>query len=317
MTFETTADLFEYMQQLCSERNPTSTTRTTMLALLDQAHKEVISGGGLLNSSQSGDPRTAAAQWDWLPRTEEIIYLAPLEKYSVTVTGGSAAATLSAAPGSSRVDWLIMFDSSIYRITANTGTSITLDSPCASNTGSYAAQVYKLTHDLATTDVVRLLDDPFRVSPSPQQIGVVTDDKITDTWMYRTPSNSLIQQVAFRVNAEGDATIKLSSVSDRPQRLKLTMLVLPEELDLVGSDPILPRQHRKMLAHLASYYHLVKRDDNKAVACLNNARTLFGLMNKEQMAKLTQQGKYEFARARLPKSLTRSGTSRNWLRGRR
>lgn len=315
MAFETTSELFEYMQQLTGDRNPGTTTRATMLDLLDQAHKEVVSGGGLLNATRE-DQKTSPAQWSWLPRTTEIIALKPYEEYTITVTNDSTSATLSSAPSATRLDWFVIFDSSIYRIAANSGTSVTLDSACASTTGTYSAKVYKLDYELTTTDVVRLLDDPFRMSPSPKQIGVVSDDKISDVWLYNTPKHGLIEQIAFNVDTDNTATLRVSSISDRAQRVRLQFLVLPEELDLVGADPILPKQHRKMLAHLAGYYHLLKRDINRAGQLLATAKTLFGLMKAEDEGKYAQQGKWEMGKARLLKSVLRSGGRPGWMRGR-
>jgi hypothetical protein len=277
------------------------------MGLLDSAHKEIVGGGGILNLTRDGDLRTDPAQWDWLPRTDEIVYINPYETYTISVTLGSTAATLDSAPGSSRTDWFMVFDSSIYRIAANTGTSVTLDSNCASTTGDYSVKVYKQIYDLTTTDVIRNLDDPYRMSPTPKQIGIITDDKITDTWQFRAPIGSLVEQIGFRVDSDNDASIVIPSISDRAQRIKLRLLTVPEELDLVGSDPILPRQHRKMIAHLAAYYHLTKRENSKAIAELQNAKALFQIMNQEYFSKLKQQGKHEFAKPRMRKARPTSG----------
>lgn len=309
-TFETTSDLYDLLQQLTSDRNPSSTTRDTLLGYLNQAHIEIVNGGGLLNAASSGSQQTAARQWSWLTPTDEIVSIEPFETGNITVTNGSTAATLDSSPADSKANWFLLFDNSIYKIAAHTAATanVTLDSECASDTGSYAYKLYKLTYTLATADVLRLLDDPFRVSPSPKQIGVISEDGITDSWLFSTPKQQLVEQIAFDVNTDDTAQITVSTISDRTQRLRLRLVTVPAELDLISSDPILPKRHRKMIAHLAAFYHLQKRDDARAQGELQIARMLFGHLVSEEERKLGQQGKYQFAKARLLRASTLTGS---------
>lgn len=312
MAFETTSELYDLMQQLVGDRNPTTTTRTLMLGFLDDAHKEIVGGGVLLNLTNSQTQKTSPQQFAWIPKVTEVITIEPFESNTITVTNGSASATLGTSPAASRDEWMIEFDGSVYRITANTGTSVTLDSNCASASGSFEARLYKLEYSLSTTNIMRLLDDPFRVSPNPKQIGVVSEDALTD--QHRRPPHRLLERIDFKIDADGNASVIVGEISNQTQRLRLTLVQTPSTLDLISVDPILPPQHRKMIAYLAAFYLLDKRDDTRAQNNLMIARGLFQNMCMGDRSRLSQQGKGFFGKARL--SLTTTWNAGRWLRRR-
>lgn len=313
MPFETTSELYDLLTQLTSERNPSSTTRTTLLGLLDSAHRQIINGGGILNTTGSLDQRTSPEQFAWLPVVEEVLILQPYESYTLTVTNGSASATLSSAPSASRTGWYAYFDNSIYKLSGNSGTSVTLDSLCQSSTGDYSVKLYKLDYTLSTTNVLRMTDDPLRVSPGPKQVSVISDDKISDTWLYSAPKVAAITQLSFKLDLDGNVTVRIPSIYDKAQRVLFKLLQRPAELDLVSEDPILPKDYREMIAYLAAHMHLYRRDDTRANQYLALAMTKFREMVNEYRSRFRQQGKYEFAKARLMRATTRSGVP-NFIR---
>lgn len=316
--FETTDDLIEFLEHLTGERNPSQLTSAMFRRYLNQAHKEVINGGGILNTTAAGGQKTAARQWSWLPVTDEVVTLAPLETGTITVVNGSATATLDSSPTDSKADWFLQFDGAIYKITAHTGSTatVTLDSTCASASGDYSYTLYKLHYTLSTTNVIRMFDDPVRLQPSPKQLSVVSEDAISDRDLYRLPERRLADRIAVDFDTDDTPRIMLSSISDKTQRVRFKFVTEPVDLDGAGNDPILPKRHRKLLAHLAAFYHLEKRDDSRAQGQLQIARMLFGAMVDEQDRKLTQQGKEFFGKPRLKQTRTWGGGRFNWLRSR-
>ena len=64
------------------------------------------------------------------------------------------------------------------------------------------------------------------------------------------------------------------------QKIDLYFVERPEDLDLVSSDPILPN-YRSLLVHLAAFYHLRKRDDDRAQSHFGTARSMFDALTSE------------------------------------
>jgi hypothetical protein len=314
--FETTAELYDYLTHLTGERNPSSATRDILMGHLNQAQLDMLGGGGILNSSGGGRQLSSAKQWSWVPVTEEILSVEPFETNTLSITTGSASATLSTAPAASRLGWFIHFDNSVYKIDANSGTSVTLDSPCASTTGSFTAKLYKLDYTLSTTNVMRMIDEPFRMSPEPKPLSVITNDAITDQHLYSIPNNRLLEALSINYSTDDLPSVRLPSISDRIQRVKFKFIVVPPQLDLVSEDPILPKRHRKLLAHLAAFYHLEKRDNPRAQSQLAIAKSAFHAMCGDQDTKISQQGKWMFAQPRIARTTTRSGSLFSWMKRR-
>jgi hypothetical protein len=315
--FETTSELYSFLQHITSDRNPTTATQDILLGYLNQAHIEIVGGGGILNAAAGGGQISDAKQWTWISPTEEILTLSPYEQYSVAVTLDSATATLDSAPVATRALWYAFFDNSVYKIASDAGATLTLDSPVASATGSYDVIIYKLDYTLLSTDIMRMIDEPARVSPQPQQLQVITTDAISDFQLYSRPKKGLVETLAVDLDSDDTPRVVVPTIHDKAQRIKFKFVPVPAALDLISSDPILPKRYRKMIAHLAAFYHLEKRDDQRAAGQLQQARVMFKAMCAEHTSKLTQQGKSRFAQPRLLRSegFAQSGLSRIKRRG--
>lgn len=314
--FETTSELYDFLTHLTGDRNPATTTRDILMGYLNQAHLEVLGGGGILNASGSSKQLTSAKQWSWVPITEEILSVPAYETNTLTVTLGSASATLGTAPAASRQNWYAFFDNSVYKLTANSGTSVTLDSVCASASGDYSVKIYKLDFTLSTTDIMRMTDEPFRMSPDPKPIDTISEDMLSDQFLFQLPKTQNIEALSINYDTDDTPAVRVASISNQIQRVKFKFLIKPSVLDLVSVNPTLPARHRKLLAHLAAFYHLEKRDDARAQTQLGIAKSLFNAMIGDQDTKLSQQGKWMFAQARLPRTITRSGTRFGWMKRR-
>jgi hypothetical protein len=316
--FEDTDELVEFLEHLVGDRNPVTLTSNILLGYLNQAHLDVVNGGGLLNTTGAGTQKTSARQWSWLPTTEEILEVPPYEEGTITITNGSASATLDSSPADSKTGWYLYFDNSVYKVSAHTAATatVTLDSDCASESGDFQYKLYKLDFTLSTASVMRLFDEPFRMSPSPEQIQVVSADSISDFERYRSPRHALLERVSVDFSTADAVSVQLSTIYNKTQRIKFKFVTTPADLDPAGTNPILPARHRKLLAHYAAFMHLEKRDDSRAQAQLAIARQQFEALVDEQDRKLSQQGKSMFARARLFQARTRFGAGFAWLKRR-
>lgn len=80
---------------------------------------------------------------------------------------------------------------------------------------------------------------------------------------------------------QGTVTVRLSHYPDEATRLELDWVPIPTALDTTSSDPLLPKHHRIILVHLAAFYHLRRRNDERARDHLATAKQLYEAMVTE------------------------------------
>lgn len=274
---ESTADIYSFLQLEIGDRNPSTATRERLISLIDYAHKEVLLGGGILSSDQSGNQLSHARSWAWLPRTELTFITEPWLTVTVTLSEDSASGSFSAAVAASKAGWFLDVEGARYKIASHTGgaTAFTLDGNFISASGTFSATLYKLDYDLGVTDILRYIDEPHLIAPEVRELGFVTADRLSSLEQYREVKKSPLMTLTILP----DNVLRVGQIQNKKQKVMISYLAKPDTLDLISVDPIIPVEFRKILMHLAAYYHLVKRDDSRALSNLQNAKILWDLMN--------------------------------------
>ena len=274
----TTSQLLALMQEECNDINPSTATRNRYLALLNQAHLEILDGGGKLNETRTGSQKTDARNFNFLGYDNvEFLQLEPATEADVSVTLDSTSASFATAQAASQAGKTIIIDGVRYSIASHTAglTAFTLDSVCLSDTATYPAKWFKSEYNLPAY-AWRVSADAYLESPvSNDPISIVSFDVFKQRRQYRDLAFGRPTLIGLKKSDKLLNTLVIDAVPTRRMRLTIYYTKSPQTLDLVSVNPILPPENRKMIAHLAAYYQLAKRDDTRAERNLADARSLF------------------------------------------
>lgn len=276
--YTTTAQLLAFMQEECNDINPSTATRARFLALLNQAHLEILDGGGKLNETRTGSQKTDARNFNFIGYDNvEFLQLDPATEDTVSVTLDSTSASFATAQAASQAGKTIIIDGVRYTIASHTAglTAFTLDSVCLSDTGDYNSKWFKSEYNLPAyawrVSAEARLESPI----SNDAIAIVSYDVFKQRRQHRDISFGRPTLIGLKKSDKLLNTLVLDCVPTRRMRLTIYYTKSPQTLDLVSVNPILPPENRKMIAHLAAYYQLAKRDDTRAQENLQNARSAF------------------------------------------
>lgn len=281
--YATTSQLLTLLQQEVGDTSPDATQTTRLVNLLDEAHKEIIGGGGILNVNDRGNPNTRPALFTWAEASEPFVVTTelPVTTGSVNVTISSNSAVLSSNLSTNVTGWYFKVDgkSTVYRVSAHTvnTATLTLDS------------IYVDSSDTAATYVLCKLDYTFGDSNDKILVPVdyvrsYSDNKSVSlvplkSMRSRFPLSDLSQGdptlIGIKSFSDGQIVVQLNRYPETIQRLDLRYIGVPETLDTSSVNPVLPEEDRKLISILAAYYQMVYRDDQRAAQYLATARTLF------------------------------------------
>lgn len=296
MSFNTTEDIIN--EALFTGGEPQSADsdfRTRALAMANRGYKAIWSGGAEFDPDLSED-------WWWLRSTTPgVLTLLPaVVAGTISVTNNSTSATLTNDPGDVSGWFLKVADSAaVYRISANTGTALTLDGVYTSTTNSAASyKLFKLEYTLDAT-VLKVISPMRKYGSSQNEINGMSLDQLHQFHPLQDVTHGDPQ--AFAVvsqTAAGVWTVRLSHYAGdgtdqtKIRRVEYDFHARPADLlDSASSIPLIPPEWRYVLSDITAFFLLQDKDDSQAPNLGVQARAGLQAMAKEnrrRMAILTR-----------------------------
>lgn len=209
-----------------------------------------------------------------------------IETGTVTVTQGSATATLSVAPAFSVAGWRldVAHLPTVCRVLAHTAgsTTLTLDAPWPEpQAGTNSYTLYNVEYDLAE-DFLRFAGAPYLHSRymDPIPVGVREEHDASypfSTFFKEPPSAAAMIQ---------PRRIQFNSYDTRPYRLEYDYIFMPGDLQAGGPIPM-PRHHRVILAIGAAMLICFDKNDDRAERLSSEYRERLAIMGQEHRKQLT------------------------------
>ena len=282
----TTSQLLTMLQEEAGDSQPSSSTSTRLLNLLDRAHNVIIAGGGELNVDKNNVAIARPYLFPWaVSKNPEIFTLEAKQTGAAGVTNASTSVTIdidSASKDLTDFEVRMGTDKVTYRIAAHSGTTVTLDSAYLGTTdASTTFTAFKLTYDIGTdiifpSDFLRLYSEKGDSEISLVGLTEFLDIASKSDTQEGTPTVAgLVQQ------SGGTITLRFNSYPAEAIRVEMYKVADPATLDTVSVNPIIPARHRTILVHLAAFYHLRKRDDTRANSHLGTAIQIFQTLKAE------------------------------------
>ena len=288
MAFSTTSELASLTEkELGHNLSGSSSQRTDIVSHLDEAHKTVLAGGGVLNYAEDGRRLRNEVVFPFArSQNPKILTLIPaVTTASVTSTRNSASISFAADPnsGTSIANYFIRIkgEDEVYRVSAHTAaaTTATLDGVYVgpSNVSAGTCDIFKLQYDIGSSDVLQLVS-PFRVYSGNRfnQISLTDKDELVKQYPLHQIGAEMPNMAAAVKETTGTLTVQFNSYPSDYERVEVDYIPVPTTLDTSSSNPIIPAHFRKVLSYLAAYYMAVRNGDKRAGAFLGMARQLFG-----------------------------------------
>jgi hypothetical protein len=283
----------------------TSDYRTQALSYLNNLYLQICAGGTELNPGMKED-------WVWLRKSFPgvLILVPPITAGTVTVTRGSATATLSTIPVDyagvpiSVATWFLKVTSEpdIVRIAAHTvgTTSLTFDAAFTGHSAVAGYTLFQVDYDLAT-DVLRPVS-PMRTYRnsgwnSRNDYKIYGDD--LDTMEEEYPLALVEAGVPDYFSPIGETTANSKRVRFNrcggpdpatAYRVEYEYLYRPTPLTLPGTteEPALPKERRYILSdYLTAYLYGIKHDDRVGGTAQMAAAGLQGMASENRYKTLT------------------------------
>lgn len=216
-----------------------------------------------------------------------IINTAAEETGTASITNGNTSLTLDASIASSMEGWKIYFDDDgvIYRVTSHTAgsTAVTIDATLKETTKSSANYtMFQDEFDLAS-DCLLPLRFWFRNQPEHK-----IERENAATMFSRKPTSSIRPSKWAYIN---DQKIRFNRWTEDAQTIEYDYVYAPGFLDFTGSGsgdtPIIPIQHRHILAEWALVMLLEDKNDPRAEQSRRDLNANVSLL-KAQYANLLQ-----------------------------
>lgn len=298
MAYETTTELRSLLAQEVGDENPSSTELTRLLGLLDDAHKEIVGGGGVLNVDSAGNMMSRPHVFPWAVERNPMVITTdlPIETGTVSVTSGLTSATLSSAPSDSVANWYFRVgnEDTVYRVTAHTAatTGLTLDTAYLGTTAATATYaLFKLDYDFSASEI--MVPAGFaRGYHSRDAIPLIGIEEHLDRYPLAELSEGDPDVFGVKHLSSGALTVRFNHYPTEKRRFELRYVKTPTALDTSSSNPIIPREDRKILVHLAAYHQLIYRDDARAQQHLATARAIFQRLKAKGGAFTEHQDKW-------------------------
>ena len=291
MAYDSTLELRNLLQEEVNDSSPDSATQTRYVSLLNRAHKAVVGGGGELNITDRNSPIRRPVVFPWALATQpKTITLLPFQEGSADVTQNSNS-VVNCSIDSSTTDltgWHIRFKdaATVYYISSHSSTTLTLDDVFVDDTeASTSFDVFKLIYTLGSDDILMLTDHFRCFSEDRKEIPVTGSNEMQTKYPLKNVTEGMPKEIAVIAQSGGTFTVQLSHYPKDYERIEIPYVPIPTELESGVTDPIIPNGsgHRVLLVHLAAFYHLRLRDDDRAMSHLKTAQSLFDSLVTESL----------------------------------
>lgn len=289
--YNTSQECLTLLQEEVSDTTPDTNTQNRYLSLLNRAHKAILAGGGELNLDDKGNPIRRPFVFPWaLAAQPKSLVLEPAQTGSIDITSNNAS-TLNCtidAGTKSLVGWHIRFDQNptVYKVLTHSGTTLGLDSVCVDDTTTQIAfTAFKLIYTLGSNDILLLTDKGRAYARENMESGlpvVDINELLSEFPLHRVIAKTPDKAAVIRQD-NGTFTLQFSSYPDKLERFDFRYVPIPAALAIPGQDPLIPNAsgQRAIISYLAAYYHLIKRDDDRAKAARANAEGIWNAMITE------------------------------------
>ena len=290
MAYETTAELQTLLQDEVGDTAPSTETQARYLQLLDSAHKAIVGGGGELNTDDRDNPIRRPYLFSWARAEDPIsIVLEPNQEGTAATTQDSTSVTVSLDSATKDLTGFhvrINNDETVYRITAHAAFVITLSAAYTGETDAGAGfEAFKLIYTIsAPTGSILLPSDAFRVFYRRQPVSITDESELLDRHPLKNVREGNPKLSAVVKQSGSDIIVRFSSYPKERQVVELQYVPVPPTLAITPTavDPIIPNgEKRRVIVHLAAFYHLRKRDDDRANSHLKSAKALFDTLKTE------------------------------------
>lgn len=269
----------------------TSDFNAQALIDLNRAYRAIWMGGGEFVEGMN-EP------WLWLKKSSPgILTLQPYDETgTVSVTNNSTSATLSATRATDLDGWFfkVVGHPDVFRVDSHTAGSaaLTLDGVYTGTTNASASfRLFKLEYDLAA-DLLRLISPMRCYSENVDRIEGIDLSALDNDYplLYAeagTPDKfALVTDTKVRFNRYGGST------STDLRRVEYDYHARPADLTDSGSEePLVPREHRQILADIGLFYLLTTMSSGKAEAIGQQAKAGLQAMAADNRKKLSQLGR--------------------------
>lgn len=287
--YETTTELSSYVEEEIREPSDgTSVERPKIVRQLDWTNKKITAGGMGLNKmlKEIGGELKEPIVFPWArSKFPKIVnFEAPYETGTITATLNSTSITFSSAPANSLANFYLKItgEDEVYRIATHSAasTSASLDAAYVNTSGAGKSFVaFRLVYDFGS-DIMKPIS-PLRIYGSGQgtdglaRITVISKENM-DLYF---PLYDIRQQVPTRaavIKDDGSGTISLyfNAYPQEAERMEMEYIPYPADLNTSGSNPLMPRDHRKVIADFTIYFMLRQLDDGRALDYLRSAKGL-------------------------------------------
>lgn len=269
----------------------TSDFNTQALEYLNRAYRAIWMGGGEFVKDMN-EP------WLWLKKSPPgTLTLQPVrDSGTVNVANNSTTATLSAVVSTDLDNWFLKVEGNpdVFRVSAHTSGSatLTLDSVYtgADNaTASYT--LMKLEYSLAS-DVLRISAPMRCYSDNIAEVVGIDLASLDRDYPLRdietgTPDKfAMVAEQTVRFNRAGGTS------STDLRRVEYDYLRVPDDLtDSGAEEPLVPLQHRQVLADLTLFYLFSAKSDARVEQVGVQARAGLEAMRSDNRARTAQMGR--------------------------
>jgi hypothetical protein len=295
--YTSSADLLDDILFRCGEpTDGTSDFNDAAIRYLNRAYQALWMGATEL------DPTIPNTLWWWLRAASPgTLTLKPIiETGTVTVTNNSTGITFTDAPAASVAGYHFQVDDhqDIFRISAHTAASAsaTLDSVY---TGTGAAgkgyRLMKLEYTLAT-DLLSLIAPLRAYQDGRYEIGGMTARELDDRWPLPQVTTGVPK--AFAMLAEQTIRFSHAGGADGSEdliRVDYDYFAAPADLADNSTEPLVPRQYRRILSDFATGWLLTDKNDDRAQGAFSAARAGLQAMFRENRLRLSTMSR-EFGR---------------------
>lgn len=279
----------------------TSDFDSMALRFLNRAYQEVWTGGGAFEPGLN-------ETWWWLRKEASLILQPRITSGTVSVTHDSASITFSSSIATDLAGYHFKVDGfdDVFKIATHGGATdaATLDSVYTGATdGTAGYTAFKVDYDLAS-DVMHLFH-PMHAQRHTRKITLADLDALHEAH----PLTSIESGVPENFAMTAQRTVRFSHYgpreSDELIRVDYDYLFEPADLADDSSEPVVPRQYRKVLSDMTTMFLLAQKNDDRADGVGRMARAGLRAMARENRRRWALQGNMGQILPRDPRHPTR------------
>lgn len=284
-TLSTTQECLDYMMLRASEPTTGSEFATDALMYLVIAHRELCAGATHIAPSV-----VATFPWAKGYPDKSITIPTKVTTGTVSITQNNTAVSFSGIHANSLIGWHITFgttDTTMYYISAHTAgsTEATLDSECVVTSNSISTYtLFKIDHSVGSSDILRIVSPlkGYHSNSSGDDTNLVNgEEEISFKRAFSVPEQGEPTHFCILKNDNGTWKIRFNKYPTGYSKIDVPYIVIPDDLDVTGTDPSVPVWHRKTLCELALYYWFQAIGDTKADGSFQMAAAGYSAMLKE------------------------------------